>query len=80
MSGESYKVTKQALAGQVLDTRFRNELERVGKNAYEAVQSLGRTVEGAGQAIDQELTSGVNDITDAFNAIPDSFTGLIEED
>ena len=79
VSGESYKVTKQALAGQVLDTRFRNELERVGKNADEAVKSLGRTVEGAGQAIDQELTSGVNDIADAFNAIPDAFTDVIED-
>jgi len=51
VSGEAYKVTKQALAGQVLDTRFRNELERVGKNALGNTISLGQTAaDAAGSA------------------------------
>lgn len=80
VASEAYTLTKQALAGEVLDTRFRNELERVGKNAFEAVRSLGRTTANEFGSLNDQLTEGVTNIEDSFNAIPDSFTGLIEED
>ena len=75
-ASELYSVTKQALAGEVLDTRFRNELERAGKNIYESVRSVGRIAQSEAQAIDRELTQGVRDIQNSFEAIPDAFTAI----
>lgn len=43
VAGEKHQITRQALAGQTLDTRFENKLKEVSANDYESVRSLGRT-------------------------------------
>ena len=80
VASELYSVTKQALAGEVLDTRFRNELERAGKNLYESVRSVGRIAQSEAQAIDRELTQGVRDIQNSFDAIPDAIPDAFTEE
>jgi hypothetical protein len=69
VSGEAYKVTKQALAGQVLDTRFRNELERVGKNALGNTISLGQTAADAAGSAFGGVADATGDVAGAFDAL-----------
>ena len=69
VSGEAYKVTKQALAGQVLDTRFRNELERVGKNALGNTISLGQTAADAAASAFGGVADATGDVAGAFDAL-----------
>ncbi len=56
-ASDLYSVTKQALAGEVLDTRFRNELERVKKNFVNSITGLAETTRSEGQAITDEFNS-----------------------
>jgi len=65
-AGFGYETTKQALAGQALDTRFQNELERMGKNTYEAVRSVGRTIESEYQSTRDQLNEAGQGVVDAF--------------
>ena len=62
VSGEKHQITRQALAGQALDTRFENKLEEVGKNAWESVRSLGRTTESEFQRTRDDLASATDDL------------------
>ena len=62
VAGEKHQITRQALAGQALDTRFQNRLEQVGKNAYEAVRSLGRTTASEFERTRDNLASATADV------------------
>ena len=79
VASDLYSVTKQALAGEVMDTRFRNELERNIKNAANAFTGLANTARSEGEALNQELTQGVTNIKDSFEDIPDSFEAVADE-
>jgi hypothetical protein len=51
VAGEKHQITRQALSGQVLDTRFENKLKEVRTDAYESVRGQIRQ---AGAGLDSE--------------------------
>jgi hypothetical protein len=66
VAGLGYKTSKQALAGQALDTRFQNKLEQTGKNAWENVRSTGRTITSEYEAARDEVVESGQRVVDAF--------------
>ena len=72
VASDLYSVTKQALAGEVLDTRFGNELERVGKNFVNSISGLVDVAVSERQALTDErkrLEEARQNRKAAFNSV-----------
>ena len=62
LAGEKHQITRQALAGQALDTRFENKLKEVSANAFDSVRSLGRTASSEFERTRDGLASATDDL------------------
>jgi len=62
VAGERHQITRQALAGQALDTRFENKLKETGQNFSDAVQSLGRTARSEFERTRDEFNEASDDL------------------
>ena len=69
VAGDLYAVTKKALEGQALDTRFQNKLEQTGKNAWENVRSTGRTITSEYETARDEVVESGQSVADAFRTL-----------
>lgn len=61
-AAEDYTVTKQALAGEMMDLSTGNKLAETIQGAKNAVNSLGNTLTSAGEEIERQWTEAIDDI------------------
>lgn len=67
-AGQGYKVTKQALAGQVLDTRYGNRLAQIGKQTGDAALGLRNTAVSDYEQAREEVNQAAQAVRDAASA------------
>ena len=64
-AGQGYKVTKQALAGQVLDTRYGNRLAQIGKQVGDAALGLRNAAVSEYEQAREEVNRAAQEVRDA---------------